>query len=568
MQKKSVPAESVAESFLARLRDGGISRLFVNGGTDFASIVEAYARAEVSGLDFPAVVVCPHENMAVSMAHGSYLGDGQAQAVMLHTSVGTANALCGVLNASRARIPMMVTAGRTPLFEHSVFGARNGGIHWAQEMYDQAGMLRELVKWEYELRDGVQVEEVVDRSLDIARTEPCGPVYLTLPREVLARPAGQASVGNPPPAIPTDPFPTPEAVATLADRLADAHFPVFITSTSGADQRTVPLLEELCSRFAIGVGESGARYMNVSSAHPLYLGSDLRSLVQDMDTLCSLDVDVPWAQQSWIPRSDAFVAQCGPDPHFTRYPIRSHRSDLSVTSTSYQLLKALTQALAEREGRIDASRRERIESVARERRAQRRAALDAESELDGRITKPFMNWALNQIRPPDAVIVNETWAQLALLDGLEPGNYFGPPPAGGLGWGLPAALGMQLARPDRTVIATLGDGAYMFANPAACHQGMAMQDLPVLLIICTNQRWAAVQSSAVGMYPEGHAASAPEVSPLARLDPVPAFEKYAEASGGYGEHVVERAQLVPALRRALNVVRSEHRHALVNVECA
>jgi len=168
-------AQTVAEAFLVRLRQRGVDRLFVNSGTDFAPLVEAYARREESGLDLPDVVVCSHENVAVSMAHGSYLGDGRVQAVMLHTSVGTANAVCAVYNAARSRVPILLTAGRTPLFEHSRLGARDAGIHWAQEMFDQAGMLRELVGWDYELRDGAHVNDVVDRALDVACTEPRGP---------------------------------------------------------------------------------------------------------------------------------------------------------------------------------------------------------------------------------------------------------------------------------------------------------------------------------------------------------------------------------------------------------
>ena len=89
---------------------------------------------------------------------------------------------------------------------------------------------------------------------------------------------------------------------------------------------------------------------------------------------------------------------------------------------------------------------------------------------------------------------------------LWPLSYVGTLPAGGLGWGLPAAIGLKLARPERTVIAAVGDGAYLFANPAACHHAMAMHDIPVLTVICANRKWTAVQGSALGMYPAGHAA--------------------------------------------------------------
>ena len=107
---------------------------------------------------------------------------------MVHVSVGTANALCGALNAAREFVPVLFTAGRSPLLESGAPGARDVYIHWAQEMFDQAGMLREAVKWDYELRNGQQLETVVDRALTVAASEPKGPVYLSLPREVLGAP--------------------------------------------------------------------------------------------------------------------------------------------------------------------------------------------------------------------------------------------------------------------------------------------------------------------------------------------------------------------------------------------
>ena len=127
----------------------------------------------------------PHENAAVGMAHGYTMVTGKPQAVMLHTNVGTANAINMLINASRDRVPMLLTSGRTPFTEQGAEGSRSVHIHWAQEMFDQAGMLREMVKWDYEMKRGDQAATVVDRALEIANASPQGPVYLSLPREVL-----------------------------------------------------------------------------------------------------------------------------------------------------------------------------------------------------------------------------------------------------------------------------------------------------------------------------------------------------------------------------------------------
>src|SRR5258706_1176979 len=122
------------------------------------------------------------------MAHGYGMVSRRIPAVMAHVSVGTANMICAALNAARENVAILLTAGRSPLTETGLLGARGGYIHWAQELYDQAGMIREIVKWDYELRNAEQLTTVVDRALAIAATEPRGPVYLSLPREVIAAP--------------------------------------------------------------------------------------------------------------------------------------------------------------------------------------------------------------------------------------------------------------------------------------------------------------------------------------------------------------------------------------------
>jgi len=425
-------AATVAEAYLSVLKDRGVSRLFVNAGTDFAPFVEAYARQKQSGFDFPELVVCAHENLAISMAHGAYLGDGRVQAVMVHTSVGTANAVCGTFNASTDRVPILLAAGRSPLFEDSVLGSRDGSIHWAQEMYDQASMVREFVKWDYELRDGVQVAAVLDRAIDIAMTAPRGPVYLSLPREVLAR--GASGADAPPPrgnATPTDAAPDAGAVDRLADLLAGARFPVFVTAASGIEPGTADLLGQLCDDYSIGVLEVRPRCYNVDTSHPLHVGYDLNA-VPDADVLCFLDVDVPWMPATATPPAGAVVVQCGPDPHFSRYPIRTQRSDLSITASTANLLSALAAALPGRGGQAD-SRRAAIERAARASRSRISEGLAAAGRAEGPITKSFMHWALGQVLTQDASVVSEYWARPELLPRGGPLSYFGTPPTGGLG---------------------------------------------------------------------------------------------------------------------------------------
>src|SRR5260370_39451175 len=218
-----------AEAYLSRLGERGIEYVFANAGTDFAPIVESLAR-NVGNKKFPRFITVPHENVAMAMAHGYYRTAGKPAAVMVHVTVGTANAICGLMNAARDNIPLLLAAGRTPLTETGSIASRNRPIHWGQEAFDQGGMLREYVKWDYELRAGQPVEAVVDRALDIAMSEPRGPVYLTLPREVLAAPGTKPRRDTVRPLGASAPEPARAAIEEAAQLIAKAELPLTVTS--------------------------------------------------------------------------------------------------------------------------------------------------------------------------------------------------------------------------------------------------------------------------------------------------------------------------------------------------
>lgn len=560
-------AQSIGEAFLLLLKQKGIDYLFINSGTDSAPLAEAYARQPLSGLDFPEPVIGTHENLAVCMAHGYTMVTGRAQAVMVHVSVGAANAVCAVMNARRDEIPMLFIAGRTPLYEKGAFGARSGAIHWAQEMYDQSGMLRELVKWDYELRGGINIAEIVDRALTIAAALPAGPVYLTLPREVLAAPPTITNINPSAPTIPSSAAPDPASVTRLAAMIAAAKCPVLVTSASGRDPSTVEPLAAMCLRFGIGIIEAKSRYVCAPSDHPYHLGQNVHTALGPCDLLLCVESEVPWLPETAEPDAATAIIHAGPDPLFCDYPVRSFRSDLSITSSTANLIPALTEALTEATSDEDiAHRREALLGLAQHRMRRREVRLESLLATP-RMTKDWLNHCLNATMPDDVILVNEYWADREIYDARHAGSFFMHSPAAGLGWGMPAAIGAAMAAKDRPVVCTVGDGAYIFGNPAACHLASAMHNAPILTIICNNARWGAVQTSTIGVYPDGYAARGPKPSPLSDLSPVPDFEKYAEASGGYAERVTDPESLPDALRRALKVLRTERRQVLLNVLC-
>ena len=138
--------------------------------------------------------------------------------------------------------------------------------------------------------------------------------------------------------------------------------------------------------------------------------------------------------------------------------------------------------------------------------------------------------------------------------------------AGGLGWGLGTALGVKAACPDKLVICTVGDGAYMFGNPIPAHYVSAAEDLPMLTVVFNNQMWGAVKRNTREVYPDGFAAKSNR-EPLTYFDPQLQFDKAVQVAGGYGETVEDPADMPKAIERALKVVQGEKRQALLNVIC-
>src|SRR5947207_6628464 len=161
---KKASIETTAEAYLELLAARGVEYFFGNAGTDFAPIIEAYARRGAHGQLLPRPITVPHEAPAVGMAHGYAMITGRPQAVMVHVIVGTANALGGVINAARGGVPMLFTAGCNPITEAGLPGSRGRQIHSAQEALDQGARGPGFGKWDYALRNSSQRETAVHRA--------------------------------------------------------------------------------------------------------------------------------------------------------------------------------------------------------------------------------------------------------------------------------------------------------------------------------------------------------------------------------------------------------------------
>ena len=550
-----------AEAFLRALADHGVDYFFCNPGTDFPPIVEAFSRAKKTNAKVPKPVLVPHENLAVSMAHGAYLMNGRPQAVMVHVNVGTANTINNLTNLSRDRVPLILAAGRTPITEKGSFGSRSRPIHWAQEMFDQAGMLRELVKWDYELRVATQVGDVVSRAVEVSMASPRGPVYLVLPREPLSAPLPEPIAPLKPRPQAAAAHPDPRAVAQLADWIAGAERPLIVVSTLPNDAPAV--LGQLAERAAIPVVVNNPRSVCLPSSHPMHFGFEPGALLADADLVITVDADAPWIPSLQNPPAGCHVAHIGEDPFFVRYPMRTFPSDLAIQAGAVNTLKALAAAIEPRlqmaEARI-AARRARLN----ERMRMRRAQLSKDSTPGDRISPEYLSRCIGEAVGHDAVIFNEYSLRAAQIEREHPGTLYALGPAGGLGWGLGAALGAKLAAPDKLVVATLGDGAYMFANPTVGHWVSAAHNLPILTVLFNNSRYGAVRNATLSMFKDGVAGEA-DGRFLADLDPAPPYDELARAQGAHTERVEKPADLPDALARARDAVVNGKRQALLNV---
>jgi len=562
--------KSTGEAYLGLLASRGVDYLFANGGTDFAPIVEAYARGLSAGAKMPQPVIVPHENMGVAMMHGYTMVTGRPQAMMVHVGMGSANSINGIINAARQNIPMLFTAGRTPITESGDLpGARNNYIHWAQEHFDQGAMLREFVKWDYELRHPEQIETVVDRALAIAKSEPSGPVYLTLPREILGLPMTRRTPGATTSIVAATP-PTADAAALeeVSRLLAAAKNPLLITANGGRTPESARALTRFAESWAVPVVHYRPRYLAMSTEHPLAAGWDPHGLLKEADLVLVVECDVPWIPVQGGPRPDAKIVHIGADPLFSRYPLRGFRTDIAVTGLVAPTLSALADMAKARAPSADLLKA-RGDAVAKKcealRNSQRSGCATIPNTLNTKFVSACLNKLINEQCGEDAIYVNEYPLVLEEMQIRTPGRYFGSAPAGGLGWGLGAALGAKLAAPGKTVICTVGDGAYMFGNPTAAHFTARAMGLPVLFIVYNNARWAAVHRSTLAMYPHGDA-SKMQQPPFATLEPSPHFEKVAEASDGLGIRVSRPEDMMEALERGLKAVREEKRQALINVE--
>lgn len=556
---------SSAHYFVEGLTGLGIDYIFSNFGTDHVSLIEAFAQWKKEGRPHPTVMLVPHENVAMHMAMGYAAVTGKGQAVMVHVDAGTANAAMGMHNMFRTRIPVMLMAGRSPYtLRGELPGSRDNYVHFVQDPFDIASLVRPYVKWDYSLPTGVVAKEVLRRAHSVMQSDPPGPVYLTLPREVLAEEweadrirdfssehYGAVQAGGV----------TPAVAETIASRLMAAREPIVITSYVGRKADAVHALEKLAMLCGIKVYEFSPTAISVSRESPCFGGFDPGKALAGADLGLLLDVDVPWLPKYAQEDPSTEWIHIDVDTIKKDFPMWGFRTDMRIqadcATVLQQVIEIVEQRVDETFRKTVAARVEGWEGANTQRR-QAVAKVAQDVGKKGAISPAHVCATLGKLIAPTDIVVNEavrnTFAVLNQIPRTEPLSLIGCA-GGGLGYSAGIALGAKLAKPDVRVVQVVGDGGFHFSTPTSVYATAQRYGIPIFTIVLDNSGWQAVKEAVLRVYPDGAAADSNDFqAKLGMGDNVRSFEQVGAAFGAYGECIDDPAEVEAAIARCLKAV--------------
>ncbi len=559
----SITTHSTSYYFLQGLLESGIEFVFSNLGTDHVTLIEEWARCEAEGRPAPRVVVCPHENVAIHMAGGYAAMTGRGQGVLVHVDAGTANAAMGLHNLLRSRLPVMLMAGRAPFTLHGELpGSRDTYVHFIQDPYDMAGLVRPYTKWEYCLPTGVISKEVIARGHALMQSDPQGPVYLTLPREVLAQTWPEDQVRSFSPqrygAVGVEGV-SSHTVHVIAQALLEADHPVVFTSYLGRKAEAVKALEALALCCGIRVVEFNPNALCLSRDSICFAGFDPTQQVPLADVGLLLDVDVPWIPKSVKPSEHARWLHVDVDTVKKDLPMWGFATDLRVQADCATLLDqvlAVIQAQATEAQKTRIQQRLQVMTQEHAQRLQRQHVAAQSPGHTGALNPAFVCATLSRLIDPQDVVVNEgirnAMAVLQHIQRTEPLTLLGGA-GGGLGYSGGMALGVKLACPERRVIQMVGDGGFHFSTPTSVYAVAQAEGLPILTVVLDNGGWQAVKDAVLRVHPGGQATQRDEFHARLRGQRRD-FHQVGQAFGAHGEHVDTPDELEPAIRRCLQAL--------------
>ncbi|MFD7816747.1 thiamine pyrophosphate-binding protein [Streptomyces sp. NPDC059785] len=482
----------MAAVLLDILRTEGVDRVFGNPGTTELPFLAALMAAE----DPPEYVLGVHEGAVVAMADGYARATGRPAFVSLHIAAGLANGLIGLLNARRSRTPLVVMAGQ------------QDRRHLQQDPMltgDLPGLARPAVKAAVDLQHAHDLPLAVRRAFALARRPPAGPVFLSVPMDLLAEDpradeGGGAGIPARTPPPPAGPAAGLERAAVL---LGAAARPVVVAGDGVGREDAVAALVRTAEACGAPVHHQPmADCLDFPTTHPLYAGMLPPRHDAVRETLAAYDTVLVAGAHAFTPHhyspgpalpDTLTVVQLDSDPDEIG---RNFPADAGLVGGLAPSLDRLARLLPER---VPARVAEERTRRAGERHAAERARADAAARA-AYSAAPLAPWAAAHAvargLPPGAAVVEEAITVGLLLRRLVrlelPGSYTHTV-GGGLGWGIGAAVGRALAEPGRPVVAVLGDGCALFGL-----QGLwsaARTRVPVLFVVMNNGAYRTLQDT-------------------------------------------------------------------------
>ncbi|KAF8649006.1 hypothetical protein AX16_006120 [Volvariella volvacea WC 439] len=614
--------------FLHSLSEAGITHAFVNWGSDHPALLEELQRqcAKNDGRTTIEIVTCPNEMVALSAAQGYAQVAGRLAAVILHVDVGT-QALAGAIhNVDRSRTPVLIFAGASAFSsEREHRGTRNEWIVWLQDIPDQSAIVRQYMRYTSQFHSGATIPQVVRRSLQIAMSEPKGPVYLWARREVMEEEISESLLKK---SYTLDKWPAVQptalsstAVARVAAALHAATSPLIITSFLGRNKRAVESLVTLSTTLAIPVVSTCPSNVNIPFSHPNFAGvtylapNTHTEHLSKADVILIVDCDLPYIPANNSPEASArvFIIDLG-DP--LKLNVGQWHADAEMVCRAdaelalNQILDAITgideqekcvgqsvlggPLVRERNRMLEAKHREWTEAL---------DALEitypdpvkALSTVEGEVatfTVPNIMSLLRQAihdqtpsRGKDVLYLNEAISSYgAVWTHLRPDVPGSVITSGGssLGWALGAAVGAYMGASVMTggkghelIVAIVGDGSFLFGVPGTAYWLARKYNTPFLTIILNNGGWKSPKLSMLSVHPTGYGSQAPGQNLSVGFGPTcPDYSQIAVAAsgdgwawgqrigGGHPDQAKERLKQV--ISEAVRVVVEEKRCAVVD----
>jgi benzoylformate decarboxylase len=540
------------DALLEQLVSDGTQYIFGNPGTTEQAFMDALQ-------DHPEVtyILCLHEGVAVSMADAYARATRRPTFVQLHIAPGLGNAMGMLYNAFTSHTPMVVYVGQSASdirLQEPLLGA------------DLVAMAGPVTKWAYEPNNAAEIPQTLRRAVKTADEHPQGPVLVSLPIDIME---DRVDVEICPTSLTRwRVHPDPEAIDEAAALLADSKQPLVIIGDGISLSNAQAGVQHLAEQIGAPIYQAYSTEVNVAFDHPLYAGSLPYTSAQAAEIIAGVleahDVVIAIGTPVFrliFPQPQLSVPSGRPFIHIDldeRELGKNTVGALQIKADCGAAIESLLQRLDERRP-VDADRR--ASTIAERIGATRDAwlARDRERWNQTPISIPRLMGEIADALPADASIFDEAMTSSSALQRYIaplPGQYFRAR-GGGIGPGIPGAIGLQLARGKQPVVGVVSDGASMYAITALWTA--AHHDVPVVIVVCNNGAYRILKNNLVDYL--GPAAVARHFVELDLSPPELRFDEIARSMGVHGRRVEHPADIAPALAEAFAL----RRPALIDV---